>query len=115
MKYSWYLKAAFFIALFLLAKTFLVYYLWNWLIPTVFDGPVINLWQALGFMLLAKVLFGFGGRWGGNKHNWKEKMKEKFENMSPEERERYKTEMYNRCGKGWFKESKPTHSEDVVQ
>ena len=96
----------------------MVFYLWNWLIPSVFNGPTINLWQTIGFIVLAKALFGFGGRWGGwggHKHNWKEKMKAKFENMTPEERERYKNEMYKRCGKGWFNESKPASTENIAQ
>lgn len=34
--------------------------LWNWLMPDLFGLITINYWQALGLMLLAKFLFGFG-------------------------------------------------------
>ena len=35
-----------------------VMYLWNWLIPDLFNGPVITFWQAFGLILLSKILFG---------------------------------------------------------
>jgi len=46
-----------------------VMFLWNALIPTIFGLTVINFWQALGLLVLARILFGgFGhrgmmGRW----------------------------------------------------
>ena len=30
--------------------------LWNWLIPALFTGPVIGFWQALGILVLSKIL-----------------------------------------------------------
>ncbi len=51
-----------------LAFSFAVMLLWNWLIPEIFDGPQINFPQAVGLLALAKVLLGFGrGGWGGGK------------------------------------------------
>ena len=38
--------------------------LWNWLVPDLFNGPVITYWQALGLLVLSKILF-WG--WGGNR------------------------------------------------
>ncbi len=35
--------------------------LWNWLIPELFHGPLINYWQALGLFILSKILFGSWG------------------------------------------------------
>ena len=32
--------------------------LWNWLMPAIFDLAVINFWQALGLLALARILFG---------------------------------------------------------
>lgn len=67
--------------------------LWNWLVPVLFNGPVISFWQALGLFLLAKILFG---AWGGGRchkggpSSWKHKYHEKLSSMSPEERERFK-------------------------
>ena len=34
------------------------YFLWNWLMPTIFEIKKITLWQALGINLLAGILFG---------------------------------------------------------
>lgn len=47
--------------------TFVVMWLWNWLVPELFNGPVIAYWQTLGLLVLSKILFsGIGG--GGSKH-----------------------------------------------
>jgi len=86
-------------------------HLWNWLVPDLFHGPIITFWQAIGLIVLCKILFGgFHGRWrgrghcGGNREQWKEKMKERIANMTPEQKEKFK----NRCGgKYWeFAEEK---------
>jgi hypothetical protein len=30
--------------------------LWNWLIPSLFSGPVLTFWQTAGLFLLSKIL-----------------------------------------------------------
>jgi hypothetical protein len=30
--------------------------LWNWLIPSLFHGPVLSYWQTAGIFLLSKIL-----------------------------------------------------------
>jgi membrane protein required for beta-lactamase induction len=43
--------------------SFVVMRLWNWLTPTLFGWHVITFWQALGVLILSKILFGgFRGR-----------------------------------------------------
>ncbi len=52
--------------------------LWNWLMPEIFDLTIISYWQAVGVMILAKLIFGFGGGdsdMGGNKSKKKGKRK----------------------------------------
>jgi hypothetical protein len=69
-------------------------YLWNWLVPDLFHGPIINFWQTLGLLVLSKILFsGFGK--GGHRHNgqWRGYWKQKWQGMTPEERERFKAKM----------------------
>ncbi len=45
--------------------TFVVMWLWNWLVPEVFNGPVLTYWQTLGLLILSKILFsGIGGSKG---------------------------------------------------
>lgn len=43
--------------------------LWNWLMPEIFDLGVINYWQAVGLIILAKLIFGFGGGDHSSKKN----------------------------------------------
>lgn len=76
------------------AFTFATMWLWNWLVPVLFQGPVIDFWQTLGLLVLSKIFFsGFGK--GGSSHNgkWRGYWKEKWQGMSPEERERFKQKM----------------------
>lgn len=70
-------------------------YLWNWLVPALFNGPIINIWQTLGLLALSRIFFG---RWGGGckhknsngrKHYWKER----WTNMSAEDREKFKQKL----------------------
>ena len=76
--------------IFITALGFIVMTLWNCLIPELFHGPVVTFWQALGLLLLGKLLFGWHGHQHGAawKANWKEKMRRRMESMTPEERER---------------------------
>ena len=40
---------------------FILMSLWNWLAPAVFGARTITFWQALGILVLSKILFsGFG-------------------------------------------------------
>ena len=48
------------VGLFLLA-TYAVMRLWNWLVPSLFNGPRLRFVQALGLFFLARLLFAFGG------------------------------------------------------
>ena len=32
--------------------------LWNWLMPTLFNLPLIGFWQAVGLNLISGILFG---------------------------------------------------------
>jgi hypothetical protein len=101
MRTHWFLKAlkfAFFALLFLAFFTFVVMRLWNWLMPAVFGWHVINYWQALGLLILSKILFG-GFRGGPHRHwRWRRGMMERWEKMTPEEREKFRNSMRGRCG-----------------
>ncbi len=41
---------------------FIVMSLWNWLGPAVFGARTITFWQALGILVLSKILFSGLGR-----------------------------------------------------
>jgi hypothetical protein len=82
---------------------FIVMGLWNSILVPVLSVHAVSFWQALGILLLSKILFGgFHGKssWRGSPA-WKEKMKQRFETMTPEEREKFKAEWKNRCGGRW--------------
>jgi hypothetical protein len=103
MKRKWFWKVPGIILIVIVAVAVLgavVQHLWNWLIPAIVGWHAINFWQAVGILLLSKILFGgFRGR-GGN--HWRHRMGERWEKMSPEEREKFSQGMRRRCGnRGW--------------
>lgn len=80
----------------------LVMYLWNGILPDVFGFSTITFWQAAGMLLLSKILFGGMnfGRKGGcckGKHHYGQRMKEKFMNMTDEEKEKMKEGWKSKC------------------
>ena len=93
MKRRWVRRGLKFIVFAALAVTvfsFVVMGLWNWLVPGVFGGHTISFWQALGLLILSKILFGgFRGRPGGPMH-WRQRMVNRWEQMTPEEREKFR-------------------------
>ena len=78
-------------ALFIAVGGLVVMSLWNWLTPPLFGFPTITFWQALGLLLLCRILFGgFGMRGSRSHYGYRKRMSERWENMTPEERERYR-------------------------
>ena len=70
---------------------FLVMWLWNWLMPALFGLHAISYWQALGLLVLSKILFGgFHGR-HGFKGDWRGRLIRRWEDMTPEEREKFRS------------------------
>jgi hypothetical protein len=92
------------VAAFLTLISYVVMQLWNNLLPDILHVATITFWQAMGIFILCKILFGFGkGRGGfGGRGPWmmRQRMEERFKNMTPEERERFKQKMGERCGWG---------------
>ena len=74
-------------------------YLWNWLVPELFNGPIINFWKTVGLLALSKIfLWSFGRKCHGHQGQraggaWKYYWKDKYGKMSPEDRERFKEKM----------------------
>lgn len=78
----------------------MVMHLWNWNLPAVFGWKQITFWQAIGLFALCRILFGdlgmrvrgphrphLGRRWG-----------QRWEHMTPEEREKFRQKWGSRCG-----------------
>ena len=78
----------------------IVLHLWNWLLPPLFGWRLITFWQALGILVLCRVLFGGFGRHGSGRSTFRRRMKERCEHMTPEERERFRQRMRARWGTG---------------
>ncbi len=71
------LKRALFMALAVAVSSLLAMVLWNWLVPTLFGLPAIGFWQALGLLVLSRILFGRSRSPGGmyRRHRIKDQMK----------------------------------------
>jgi hypothetical protein len=87
----------------------LVKQLWNWLLPPLFGWPRITFWQALAMLALCRILFGGSGGRGAFGSNFRRRMEERCEIMTPEEREQFRQRMRERWGFG------PSPSEDKGQ
>jgi len=76
--------------------TYVVMLLWNWLLPELFNGPLITYWQTLGILVLSKILFtGLGGhRRDGRSwrsRNWK------HDHMRSHWKSKFEEKMNGRC------------------
>ncbi len=78
------------VVLAILGFGFLVERLWNWLMPALFGFRSITFLQALGLLVLCKILFGGLHRHGCRSGRWKRGMAERWARMSPEEREHFR-------------------------
>lgn len=69
--------------------------LWNNILPSVLHVGVITFWQAMGIIALSKILFGgfrrpaMAGGW------WRKRMRMKWESMTPEEKEKFRSRMHH--------------------
>jgi hypothetical protein len=76
-----------------------VLHLWNWLVPSIFGLQRISFWQAVGLLGLCWILFGQGflGR-PGYSTTWRRRIRERWEQMTPEERQKVRAGLQGRCG-----------------
>jgi hypothetical protein len=82
--------------------------LWNWLLPTIFGLPQVTFWQALGLLVLSRILFsglpiGGRGRGGFRRHR-----DGRCDSMTPEEREQFRQRMRERFGFGPDRDESPS-------
>jgi hypothetical protein len=72
--------------------------LWNWLLPPLFGWREVTFWQALGLLALCRILFGGLGRHGSSRSHLRRRMQERWDQMTPEERERFRQGIRGRFG-----------------
>jgi len=93
------------------AFTFVVMWLWNWLVPELFNGPLLSYWQTLGLLVLSKIIFsGIGGGKGEKSNHHR---KHCCEDDFPKSRWRKKYEA-KMNGKVEEKESEGTDEDEVI-
>jgi hypothetical protein len=98
-KWFWITPAAIVgIVLFIALGGELVMRLWNWLLPALFGWRQITFWQAIGILALCRILFGSHGWRGAGRSKFRRRMNERWEQMTPEEREKFRQGMRGRCG-----------------
>ena len=81
--------------------TTIVMFLWNILIPGIFGLATINFWQALGLLVLARVLLGgISGRFWMNRemHPRRNPIYKKWMEMTPEDRKEFIRQRHHRHG-----------------
>lgn len=92
-RWYWIVPAAIIaIPLFIFIGGEVVMHLWNWLLPPLFGWRMLTFWQALGLLVLCRVLFGGLGHHGGGpgpKRHWSGRCRR----MTPEEREKFRQAM----------------------
>lgn len=98
--------AAIFVLLFVAGEV--VQHLWNWLTPAIFGWPQITYWQALGLLVLCRILFGGHGMAGpkGPRMDTRGRMADRmadrvasrWQYMTPEERERFRRRFREHLG-----------------
>ena len=81
--------------------------LWNWVMPATFGLPALTLGRAFALLVLSRLLLGgFSGSMGRRMH-WRHRMRERWEQMSVEERERFMTGMERGCGRFASRPTRP--------
>ena len=93
-------KMVLFLAAFISLAGVAVMLLWNALIPAVFDGVQITWIQALGLLILARILVGgrgYGGFGASRRGRWRERWESKIASMSPDERKKWQEEFGRSC------------------
>lgn len=99
------------IVIFMTIGGVVVQLLWNWLLPPLFGWPPITFWQALGLLALSRILFG-GFRSHVGHRSWsRRRMLERWDRMTPEEKERFRQGMRGRCG---FEDAAPTERDQAT-
>ena len=98
-------KKCFFIPLIIIGVfviSAIVMLLWNHVVPLIFPLPFITYWQAMGLLLLSRILFG---GWSYQRHldhighPHHEAFKEKLMEMSEDEKMKFKNIWKTRCCK----------------
>lgn len=97
-KAGYFIMVVAFVLVVVAAVTAVFMLLWNWLVPMLFTGPALTYWQALGLLVMAKIIFGLAshGKHWKKDHHWKHRWRERCADMTPEDKERMKHQFMHR-------------------
>ena len=79
---------------------YVVMLLWNFIFPGALHAERITYWQAVGLFVLCRILFfGFRRRYNNKPNMWRgnPQWRQKWMNMSDEERAKFREEWRRRC------------------
>ena len=85
-KKRWFFKGFFFVLIFIAVLSLAVMLLWNWLMPMIFGITTITYFQAVGLLILSKILLtGVGKRPSPYSYSRRKYWHERFEKENKEE------------------------------
>lgn len=87
--------------------TFVVMQLWNWLLPDLIGVSEISFAQTMILLVLTRLIFGGLFRRRYYRPAWKMRMHKRMQHLSPEEREKFRTEFRGRCHHYWARREAP--------
>lgn len=100
-KKRWFVFIPFIVAAVLLVVGFVVMQLWNGIVSPVLHVGELGYGQAIGLLVLCRILFGGFGRggFGPGGPRWRGgPWREKWMNMSEEEKAAFREQWQRRCG-----------------
>lgn len=98
------LVIVFIVAMFF-AVSLIVMGLWNHILPDILGVKAITFWQAMGILVLSKILFGgFHGKRGFGRDKFRRLKEERMDGMTEEQKEKLKEVWKQRCERGFFRE-----------
>lgn len=111
---------------------FVIMWLWNWLMPMIFDLTTLTYWQAVGLFILAKIIFGGissgsseskvkKGKKGTIRHTIKSEIKKEFDkefdkdNPKDEEKKGGENKDYDEMYESWWEKEGEEGFDDYMK
>ena len=91
------LRVTTFSVLLIAGVSLVVMELWNALLPGLFGWQPISYVQAMGILVLSRILFGGFRGGGGPAWRWRRRMLERWHRMTPEERQTFRQGLRGRA------------------